>query len=200
VNWEAVTAIGTVFTGLVIFFTVVVGWHQLRTTVDQLRQLRRASQLDAANVIFAELASPTFLDARRFVLNELPERMSDPKFRKELEIVGRADENVHKELIILRTFERVGMYVEQELLDAELIFHLASGRVIDTWEGLADVVAVHRRALNAKLWDHFEHLYEGVIKRAQRLGIDQVNAQQRLREARATKDSATQGEETQPGA
>jgi hypothetical protein len=200
VNWEAVTAIGTVFTGLVIFFTVLVGWHQLRTTVDQLRQLRRASQLDAANVIFAELASPSFLDARRFVLNELPERMSDPKFRKEVELVGRADENVHKELIILRTFERVGMYVEQELLDADLIYHLASGRVIDTWEGLADVVAIQRNVLSPRLWDNFEHLYAGVLRRAQRLGFDQVNARQRLREVRPTKESAMFGEETPPSA
>jgi len=44
VNWEAVTAIGTVFTGLVILVTVLVGQRQLRATVDQLQQLRRASQ------------------------------------------------------------------------------------------------------------------------------------------------------------
>ncbi|HEY6357076.1 MAG TPA: hypothetical protein VIX35_02465 [Vicinamibacterales bacterium] len=189
-NWEAVTAIGTVFTGLVIFFTVIIGQRQIKVTLDQLRQLRRASQLDAANVIFAELASPAFLDARRFILNELPECLKDPKFHKELELVGRADENVHKELIVLRTFERIALYVEEELLDANLIRHLASGRIVDTWEGLAEVVAVHRRSFGVNTWQHFEGLYHDTISHATEQGWTMARADQVVRELRAPRDDA----------
>ena len=159
-NWEAVTALGTVFTGLVILVTVLVGQRQLRATVDQLRQLRRASQLDAANAIFTELNSPTFLEARRFILDDLPERLKDPRFREELELIGRADENVHKELFVLRMFERIGMYCEEELLNPDLVYYLVSGRIVDTWEGLVDVVAVHRRIATMRIWHHYEKLYD----------------------------------------
>lgn len=184
-NWEEVIAIGTVFTGLVIFFTVVIGYHQVRVTLDQLRQLRRASQLEAANTMFAELASPTFLDARRFILYDLPERLKEPKFRKEVELVGRADENVHKELIVLRTFERVGLYVEQDLLDPKLIYHLASGRVIDTWEGLSEVVVIHRRVMSFRIWDHFEKLYDHTLDfMKSEYGADRSTMDRRVREVR----------------
>lgn len=184
-NWEAVIAVGTVFTGLVIFFTVVIGYHQVRVTLDQLRQLRRASQLDAANTIFAELAGPAFLEARRFILCDLPGRLKEPKFRKEVEIVGRADENVHKELVVLRTFERVGVYVEQELLERKLIYHLASGRVVDTWEGLSEVVAIHRRFMSFRIWEHFEKLYENTLDFMQsEYGLDRGSAARRVREIR----------------
>lgn len=190
-NWEAVIAIGTVFTGLVILFTVITGYHQVRLTLDQLRQLRRASQLDAANTIFAELASPTFLEARRFILYELPGRLKESKFREEVELVGRADETVHQELIVLRTFERIGLYVEQELLDPTLIYHLASGRVVDTWEGLSEVVAIHRRVLSFLIWDHFEKLYERTLQfMTSEFGIDRAKLDRRLREIRRIPDAA----------
>jgi hypothetical protein len=190
VNWEAVTAIGTVFTGMVILITVLVGHGQLRATIDQLQQLRRASQLDAANVIFAELSSPTFLDARRFILNDLPERLKDPKFRKELELVGRADENVHKELIVLRTFERIGLYVDQDLLNADLIRYLASGRVVDTWEGLTEVVAVHRRAFAPHIWEYFEKLYRDILDIAVQRGLDRARQIEVLQELRGSPEDA----------
>jgi hypothetical protein len=189
-QWEAVTAIGTVFTGLVIFFTVLIGQRQIKVTVDQLRQLRRASQLDAANVIFAELASPTFIEARRFILNELPERLKDTRFRKELEIVGRADDSVHKELVILRTFERIALYVEQELLDPELIYYLASGRVIDTWEGLTEVVAIHRKSLNPSVWEHYEKLYNDVLA-FRKFKFDKRHSDKVISELRAAPEHRT---------
>jgi len=194
VNWEAVTAVSTAFTGLVIFFTVLLGRRQIAVTVDQLRQLRQAQQLDATNVIFTELSSPAFLDARRFILDDLPERMKDPKFRREVDMVGRGDENVHKELIVLRLFERIAMYVERDLLDSSLVVLLASGRIVDTWEGLAEVVAAHRRSVGAPIWENFEKLHARALEHiTKRHHFDlrvQIEAVQELRSQ--PKDASTQ--------
>src|SRR5215469_10099832 len=125
-NWEAVTAVSTAFTGLVIFFTVIFARQQLQ-------QLRKASQLEGAVAVFADIDAPKVEEGRQFVLHELRERMRDPKFRDELRLIALVDENVHKELIVLRAYERVGAYIDEGLIDAEVVYLGAVGRIMSTW-------------------------------------------------------------------
>jgi hypothetical protein len=81
-NWEALSAIGTVFTGLIILLTVILGARQLKAATAHVDHLRRATQLEGAMQIFAQMRSPEFLDSYRFVLQELPDRLNDEEFRK----------------------------------------------------------------------------------------------------------------------
>lgn len=150
-NWEAVTAIGTVFTGLVILVTVILGRRQLD-------HLRRATQLEGTIAVFAELDSPAQVEARRFVQFELPQRLKEEPFRGETALVGAVDETVHKELLILRTFERIGAYVNEGLLEGSLVYRVASGRIIGMWDCLSDVVKTHRESLGPWAWENFERL------------------------------------------
>lgn len=156
-NWEAVTAIGTVFTGLVILVTVILGRRQLD-------QLRRATQLEGTIAVFAELDGPAQSEARRFVQFELPARMKDEKFRGEVVLVGAADESVHKELLVLRTFERIGAYINEGLLEGSLFHRVASGRILGMWRCLGDVVEVHRESLGPWVWENFERLYRDTLR------------------------------------
>jgi len=78
-SWDAVTAISTAVTAVVIAATVVVGYRQIRLTGDQLQHLRRSTQLDGTMKLFAELSTPEFRAARLFVENELAARMQDPR-------------------------------------------------------------------------------------------------------------------------
>src|SRR5947209_15698469 len=145
-TWEALTAIATAFTGLVIGATVIVGARQLRLTRDTLDHLRRATQLEGAMKILDDITQPEFREAVRFVGNELPEKMNEPAFREELKTVGLADSNRHKELIVLRTFERVGVFVKLGLLDSGIIYDFAIPVIVATWQNLEEVVAIHRQA------------------------------------------------------
>ncbi len=159
-NWEALTALGTIFSGLVIAATVVVAARQVRLTRTQLDHLRRATQLEGAMVVFGDLSEPSLLEARRFVRNELRERMKNETFRAEVSDLGGADDSVHREMIVLRMFERIGTYVKHGLLDGPIIYDLALPFILTSWDQLSEVVAIHRREAGAGLWENFQFLYE----------------------------------------
>lgn len=159
-SWEAVTAVGTVGTALVILLTVIFARHQVELTRQQLYQLRQATQLEGAIAIYAELESQRVEDARRFVLLELPSKMHDAGFRDEVRLVAQVDETQHQELIILRTYDRIGIYIDAGLIDADVIYRGAMGRILTMWEALGEVVAIHRQTA-AFLWSGFESLASG---------------------------------------
>ena len=75
--WEVVSAVATALTGIIILVTVILGSHQLRLTNEQLKQLRRATQLEGTMRIFEVLRGPQFADALHFVSTEFVERMKD---------------------------------------------------------------------------------------------------------------------------
>jgi hypothetical protein len=188
INWEAVTAVSTAFTGLVIFFTVIFARHQLHLTRQQLEQLRKSSQLEGAVAIFADIDGPKVENARQFVLHELGKRMQDPQFRLELQLIALVDETVHKELIVLRAYERVGAYVDEGLIDAEVVYLGAIGRIISTWMALKDVVAVHRQ-LAPWAWMSYEHLADGARKWATAHGGDAQTIDQLLGQVLTPKET-----------
>lgn len=163
--WEAVSAISTAFTGLVIAITAVaamrqvrVGAESARATREQLDHLRKATQFEGALAVFAELDQPLQMDARAFVQFELAERMKDPHYRDEVTLVGASDERVHKELTVLRCFERIGFYVRKGYVVPEVVFNVASGRIVVTWRALSEVVAIHRSLAGEGAWANFEQL------------------------------------------
>jgi hypothetical protein len=194
--WEAVTAIGTVGTAIVIFLTVVFARRQVELTWQQLHQLRQATQLEGAIAIYAELESPRVEAARRFVLLELPARMKDPSFRDEVRLIAQVDETQHQELIILRTFDRIGIYIDAGLIDADVIYRGAMGRILTMWEALGDVVAIHRQTA-AFLWSGFESLASGarafaLAQNADLGKVGQLMAESRARAASEPKTRASQ--------
>ena len=101
--WEALTAIATAVTAIVIAATVAVGYRQIRLTGDQLEHLRRSTQLDGTMKAFADLETPEFRSARMFVENELASRMQDAHFRDDLLLPFQAlDESEHKEILVAK--------------------------------------------------------------------------------------------------
>jgi hypothetical protein len=160
VTWEAVTAVSTAVTAVVIAATAVVGYRQLK-------HLRQATQLEGTLKIFDELGSEELRNARRFVWTDLHDKMQDPKFRAEIAAVGLTDEHVHRELQVLRAFEKIGTYVRYRFIDPEMICDYAGPWVRGTWEVLDDlgIIAEHRRNFGGPmLWENFERLYRSVCE------------------------------------
>lgn len=158
-TWEAVTALATLGTGLAIIATVLLGLRQLRLTRWQLEHLRQATQLQGAMKIFDDLNTEEFWDSLHFIATELPKRMTDPTFRDDVALIGLADTNVHRELPIMRTFERIGTYVKHGLIDGPIIYDFALPPIERSWELLAEVVRIHRAAHGEAFWENFEMLY-----------------------------------------
>ena len=157
--WEAITALATLGTGIAIVLTVLLGIRQLRLTGAHLAHLRRATQLEGAMKIFDDFFAPEFRSAMRFVINDLQKRMEDPEFRAGVSLIGAADDNVHKELSVLRSFERVGTFVKNGLIDGPIIYDLLLSVIFTTWDSLAEVVAIHRGIMGPALWENYEFLY-----------------------------------------
>ena len=131
----------------------------MKLTGAQLEHLRRATQLQGALTIFDDLNSKEFWDSLHFIATELPQRMTDSQFREEMMLIGMADTKVHRELPVLRAFERIGTYVKHGLIDGPIIFDFAMGLIYKSWELLAEVVQIHRAAHGEGFWENFEMLY-----------------------------------------
>ena len=185
-TWEAITAIGSLATAVVILVTVVVGFRQLD-------ELRRATQLEGAMGIFAELDSPLVDDARVFVTYELPNKLKDPQFRKEIDLSALGDPKVHKELVLLRFFDRVGTYVEEGLIEGDILYKAAFGRILSSWVMLHEVVEIHRRVIGAEfIWKRFEMLKDGAAHWVSRQGVDPAKAMHFISLARSQSGQRTQ--------
>jgi hypothetical protein len=163
-SWEALTAISTAFTGLVILLTVLYAARQVRALneqsramSDQLDHLRRATQLEGTLAIFDEITAPLIADSYRFLLNDFDEKMKDERFRAEA--VGRApDPSVHKEVVLLRHLERVGTIVKNELVDADVLLDFMGLFVEETWQHLRPLVLEQRKVHGEqRLWENFEY-------------------------------------------
>jgi hypothetical protein len=151
-NWEAFAAVSTAFTGVVILATAVAAVREVRIAAE-------ATQFEGALAVFAELDTPFQREARHFVQFQLDGCMNDPAFREEVALIAGADEDRHKELTVLRCFERLGMYVRKGFVDPDVVYMVASGRVILAWRALEEVVAIHRDIAGATFWENFEQLY-----------------------------------------
>jgi glutamate/tyrosine decarboxylase-like PLP-dependent enzyme len=99
--WEALTAIGTLASAAVIAVTVIMAARQVKLTIDQLEQTRRATQFEAARSVLFELAEPKFVSAFRFMLS---------------------DDVEHQEIYMLRSLDRIGTYVKHGLVDGEIVY------------------------------------------------------------------------------
>jgi hypothetical protein len=197
-SWEAVTAIGSIGTGVVIFLTVIFARRQVELTRQQLHQLRQATQLEGAIAIYAELESPRVEAARMFVLLELPAKMKDPAFRDEVRLIAQVDEAQHQELIILRAYDRIGIYISAGLIDADVIYRGALGRILTMWEALADVVAIHRQTA-VFLWLGFEGLASGARAFALAQHADLAKVGLLMAEGRARAETAGMRERPDAG-
>lgn len=187
-TWEAVTALATVFTGAIIAATAIialrevrVGAAQVRATGDQLEHLQKATQFEGSLAVFAELDSATQIEARRYVQFELGGRLEDDTYRADVAFVNGADELVHRELGVLRCFERIAFYERKGLVDRETLLMVASGRIIVMWNCLEGVVAIHRAAIGPGMWKNFENLYHVTIQYMVDQDLDPIGAMPRLR-------------------
>ena len=161
VSWEAVTAISTAVTALVIAATVVVGYRQIRLAGEQLEHLRRSTQLDGTMQVFAELSTPEMQAARLFVKRELALRMRDPQFREELQRPETLDENDHREILVSQLFEKIGTYARHGLLDTILIADYRGPLVRDMWQRFDECAYFEiRRRSNPYFLENFEYLYD----------------------------------------
>jgi hypothetical protein len=125
VSWEAITALSTAFTGIVIVVTALIG-------IDQLRQLR-AQRRDAAAVeLVRSLQDTTFSNAFGLI-QSLPVGISAADFHA---LGARYEEAA---TILAFRFETIGVLVYRGTISLEITSDVIGGATIGIWQRMKNV-------------------------------------------------------------
>ena len=156
-NWEALSAIATAFTGLVIMFTVIIGVRQARAALEQIGEAHRATQLDGMLRIFEKFDDPSFVASRRYIMHELADRMKEPDFEEYLRnITAPQDLPWHR---TLSTLERIGVFIKMGLLEGDPFYYNWGNMIIATTRRLMPFIELQRRITdNPYIWKDTEWL------------------------------------------
>ena len=147
-SWEAITALASLGTFFVIGATAIAA-------LVQLRHLRAANQLNALLTVLRFPYDPIQREARKFVTEELPQLLADRNFRREIE-EGAVNRAKHKELVVCDYYERIGSFVKNGLLSAELYLDQSTPEL--TWRTVEPVISIARRKRGPTVYENFEYL------------------------------------------
>ena len=176
--WSALTAVGTLLSALIIAITVIMAAKQVRLTQEQvqatnrnLEHLRRTTQLEGVMKIFEQFSAPEAQASANFIRTELVSRMHDADFVASGSERLVMDTSVHKELVVVRLFERVGALIKYGLIDGSVLFDIAHPFITLTWERLEEsgYLAMRRKAFGGPVWENFEYLYRATKRWVDRL-------------------------------
>jgi hypothetical protein len=147
-SWEALSALASLGTLLVVGATAIAA-------LVQLHHLRAANQLNALLTVLRFAYGPEMREARKFVADRLPEMLKRPEFRKELE-EGSMNREVHQELQVCDYYERIGSFIKNGLLSADLYLDQSSPEL--SWRQVEPVVTITRRKRGPTVYENFEYL------------------------------------------
>jgi hypothetical protein len=156
ISWNAVSAIGSIGSAIVVLVGGTVALYQLRDT-------RRASQFDATQRMIDRMLERDFNRALRFVITDLANRLQDPVYRGELEQARGwdVDPERHPELFVLARLEETGIYLRHRLLLGDALLDFDAVLILEAWEHLRPVVDLMRTShRNPHVWSNAEFLYE----------------------------------------
>jgi len=164
VFWEALGAISTALTFLVIAVTAIVSVHQLR-------QLRGQRQDVAAVELVKSLQDEGFVRACRVVLS-LSEEMSAA------DISAKGSDFQEAALLLGFRFETLGVLVYREAVPFAVAEELVGGLVVGSWRRLKANIANKRESLGYPMYlEWFQWLAEQFEKRQR---LDQLPAYLRV--------------------
>jgi hypothetical protein len=162
ISWDALTFFASAGQVAVLVVGAVFAYLQLGG-------LRRQQEAQLVQRIFDELNAPDFAQALDFVYNDLPERLGDIAYVREIGD-GTATVFSHRELIVMHFFNELGILVHERLV-SELIVPFVASPTIRSWDRLAPIVELMRR--------RFPHAYtplEALVTRARAVDLPSVRA------------------------
>lgn len=148
VSYELVSALAALGTFVVIGATAIVA-------LVQLRHLRASNQIAAVTTLQATIQSDDFVSARRFIREELPTRLQDPSFRRELNRMPVGDA-ARPLLVVGNCYEELGTFVKRGMVDKDTACDLWSAIVEGDWKQMAPAIAIVRRKHGSSTWENFE--------------------------------------------
>ncbi|MDP9110218.1 MAG: hypothetical protein M3Z07_03650 [Candidatus Eremiobacteraeota bacterium] len=148
---ELLNAIAAIGTFVVIAASAVAA-------LIQLRQMSAGNQLDAVLSLERDFRGPEIQDSLRYVQTELPERLRDDGYRRELIEIGFVDSRTHRELVACNWFNAMGTLLKNGLVSEHTFMDLFGRLIVYYWNQLTPVVALMRRNRGATQYHDFEYI------------------------------------------
>lgn len=148
-SWEALSAIGSLGSAVIIAATAIAA-------IVQIRHLRAATQLEGFLSLMTEVFDPELVAAGTFIERDLSAKLADERYRQEL-AGGTYDFVGHPEIRIGRFWEKVGALARRGLIDKPLFLDYNASICPRHWRQLDEVVKLVRQT-NPLRWEQFEYL------------------------------------------
>ena len=104
--------------------------------------------------------TPVTSRLKNLCLLRWPGRWEDEAFRREAALGFRSlDGDVRKCLAVLKSYEEIGTYAKNGLLDGTVLIDIMSPGIIRLWENLSPLVDLQRQKFPAS-WENFGYLYD----------------------------------------
>jgi hypothetical protein len=150
VSQETLNTVASIGTFIVITATAVAA-------IIQLRHLRAQNQLTGLLTVLARVEDPQFNEWVDSAREMLKSRMPDPQYRRAI-LDGSYERRGNPWLNLANSYDWVGSLVKHKLIPEESLLDVYSGRVIDAWEIVEEVVPLVRRRGGPSVWENFEYL------------------------------------------
>jgi hypothetical protein len=151
VNWQELSALAETGTLLVICASVIAA-------LVQLRQMRGGNQLQALLSLERDFRAPELQAALTYVQEKLPQRLTDPEYRRELETIGFIDPAAHPEMVACNWLNEMGTLVKRDYVSEGTFMDLFARLIVHCWKQIAPAVAIMRRTRGAAQYHDFEYL------------------------------------------
>jgi hypothetical protein len=149
-SWEAISAVSTLGTLIVITVTAIAA-------AIQLRHMRSANHISTALGFMDKWATPEYRALINYVTLELEGKLKDPAYRESLMRIP-ADRIKHPEIAMLDMWEQMGSLVKLGAVPEDAYFETASAICLMMWERLKPVIAIMRRRRGDEVYDNFEYV------------------------------------------
>jgi len=138
--------------------TLVVILASVIAALIQLRHIRAGNQLQALLSLERDFRGPAMQAALRYVQEELPKKLEDPAYRRELETIGFIDPADHPEMVACNWLNEMGTLVKRGLVSEDTFMDLFARLIAHCWRQIAPAVAIMRRTRGQAQYHDFEYL------------------------------------------
>ncbi len=138
--------------------TLVVILASVLAALIQLRHIRAGNQLQALLSLEHDFRAPELQSALTYIQKQLPERLEDPVYRRELETIGFVDPAAHPEMIACNWLNEMGTLVKHGLVSEATFMDLFARLIVHCWRQVAPAVAIMRRKRGEAQYHDFEYL------------------------------------------
>lgn len=124
----------------------------------QLRHLRSSNQLEALLSVEETFRSNEMQSALKYMQLDMPDRLKDPKYRRDLFEIGFVDTDDHPELLLCNWFNEMGVILKHDFVREDAFMDMFARLIVFCWRQLGPIVALMRRNRGDVQYHDFEYL------------------------------------------